>query len=408
MKPVEAFSGRKTEKASRIRCAAACSTSDDSHLAILEASERATSELNAQADLAVFFASHHHREAFESLGADVARLTSATHSFGATAETVIANDREWENSPGVAVWVASLPGVRVRTLRLRFERAPDGGVISGWTDELHGEWPAGTVVLLLGEPYTFPADALLAQLADDRPGVPVIGGMASGGFQPGQNRLWLDGKSFEEGAVGVVLDGAIEIEAVVSQGCRPIGRPLVVTQAERNILGQLGGAPALERFQEIIRELTREEQRLAERGLHVGIVINEYRDEFGRGDFLVRNVIGADPKSGAIAIGDYVRVGQTVQFHVRDEQTADEDLRTLLAASQKRATSPPAGALLFTCNGRGTRLFSEANHDAAVLQQTWPGVPTVGLFAQGEIGPIGGRNFLHGFTASVALIRERG
>ncbi len=391
----------------RMHCAAGCSVDGDTAVAVREACEQAVQKLGGVADLAVVLASHVHREAFETLGARVVELTGARHLIGATAETVIANEREWENSPAVAVWLAHLPDVRLRPVRLRFERAADGGAITGWSDELQGEWPAGAAMLLFGEPYTFPADALLEQLNEDRPGLPVIGGMASGAHQPGQNRLWLDGKAVDEGAVGVVLDGAIEVEAVVSQGCRPIGRPLVVTQAERNIIGQLGGAPALERFQEMYKELTAEEQQLAQRGLHVGRVIDEYRGDFRRGDFLVRNVIGADPKTGAIAIGDYVRVGQTVQFHVRDEQTADEDLRTLLAASQERHATTPAGALLFTCNGRGTRLFSEPNHDAGVLQQMWPGVPTVGLFAQGELGPIGGRNFVHGFTASVGLLREK-
>lgn len=394
-------------RTTRIRCAAACAVNGDTDLALREACARAASDLGAKADLAVVLAAHLHRPAFDDLGAQVVELTGARHLIGGTAETVIANEREWENSPAIAVWLAHMPNVRLRSVRLRFERAPDGGAITGWSDELLGEWPAGAAMLLLAEPYTFPADALLEQLNEDRPGLPVIGGMASGAHQPGQNRLWLDGQAYDEGAVGVVMDGAIDVEAVVSQGCRPIGRPLVVTQAERNIIGQLGGAPALQQFQRIYRELTAEEQLLAQRGLHVGRVIDEYRGDFRRGDFLVRNVVGADPETGAIAIGDYIRVGQTVQFHVRDEQTADEDLRALLESSQERQAAPPSGALLFTCNGRGTRLFTEPNHDAGTLQQVWPGVPTVGLFAQGELGPIGGRNFVHGFTASVGLFREK-
>jgi small ligand-binding sensory domain FIST len=392
-------------KLSQLRCAAACSTHDDAQVAIEEACTQALASLNGTADLAVMFTTHHHRALFPELGARVARLTGAAHSFGATAETVIANGQEWENSPTVAVWLAQLPNVNVRPVRLRFERSPDGGAITGWSDELLADWPPGAALLLLGEPYTFPADALLEQLNEDRPGIPVIGGMASGAHAPGQNRLWLDGKTHEDGAVGVVLDGAVAIEAVVSQGCRPIGQPLVITQAERNIIGQLGGLPALARFQEMFQQLTPQEQQLAQRGLHVGRVTDEYRDGFQRGDFLVRNVIGADPKTGGIAVGDYVRVGQTVQFHVRDGETADEDLRSLLAASHERNAAPPAGALLFTCNGRGTRLFAEPHHDAATLRDRWNELPIAGLFAQGEMGPIAGANFVHGFTASIALLR---
>lgn len=390
-----------------MHCAVGFSNDKETKAAIDVAALLAHESLDRAADLAVVVASHHHSGSFAELGSRVAEVTGARHLFGATAETVIANEREHEESPAIAVWAAHLPGVDLTPVRLKFERSPDGGAITGWPEALAGAWPAGAALLLLGEPFSFPADALLAQLNEDRPGVPVIGGMASGASQPGRNRLWLDGHCYEDGAVGVVVSGAVEIEAVVSQGCRPIGRPFVVTQAGRNIIGQLGGAPALGRFQELFQELTAEEQQLAQRGLHVGLVIDEYREDFARGDFLVRNVIGADPKSGAIAIGDYARVGQTVQFHVRDGATADEDLRTLLAASKARETAAPAGALLFTCNGRGTRLFAEPNHDAAALQSCWPGLPVAGLFAQGELGPIAGSNFVHGFTASVGLLRER-
>lgn len=392
---------------SRIRCAAGCSTNEDAAVAVREACEQAVAGLGAEAHLAVVFASRHSPSDYESLAARVREQTGAVNLIGATAETVVANGKEHEDAQAVAVWLAHLPDVAMTGVRLQFERSPDGGAITGWPESLHGEWPAGATLLLLGEPFTFPADALLAQLNEDRPGLPVIGGMASGAMQPRQNRIWGDDQAFEDGAVGVVLSGALEIEAVVSQGCRPIGRPLVVTQAERNIIGQLGGVPALERFQEMFQELTNEEQQLAQRGLHVGSVIDEYRDAFARGDFLVRNVIGADPKTGAIAIGDYARVGQTIQFHVRDGATADEDLRALLSASQERQAAPPAGALLFTCNGRGTRLFDAPHHDASTLQDMWRGLPIAGLFAQGEFGPIGGRNFVHGFTASAALFRDR-
>jgi len=191
---------------------------------------------------------------------------------------------------------------------------------------------------------------------------------------------------------------------VVSQGCRPIGRPFVVTKAERNVILELGGAPALAKLRELFAELAPDDQRLAQQGLHVGQVINEYQEAFGRGDFLVRNVQGVDPDTGAIAIGDFVRVGQTVQFHVRDAETADEDLNALLASARQSAGGDCQGALVFTCNGRGTRLFDEPHHDAGCLARHFD-VPAAGFFAQGEIGPIGGKNFLHGFTASIALFR---
>ncbi|HMF13874.1 MAG TPA: FIST C-terminal domain-containing protein, partial [Gemmataceae bacterium] len=207
------------------------------------------------------------------------------------------------------------------------------------------------------------------------------------------------------GAVAALIHGAVRISSVVSQGCRPIGQPFVVTRAEANVIHELGGVPPLVQLKEMFKTLTEREQQLVRHGLHVGRVLNEYQDEFHRGDFLVRNVIGADPQSGAIAIGDYVRPGQTVQFHVRDEETADEDLRHLLANSRKQAAPQPRGALLFTCNGRGTRLFSSADHDALCIRKSLGEIPLAGFFAQGEIGPVTGKNFLHGFTASVAIFQ---
>jgi small ligand-binding sensory domain FIST len=260
--------------------------------------------------------------------------------------------------------------------------------------------------LVLGEPFTFPADLLLEQMNDRHPGVPVIGGMASGGAMPGEHRLLFGPEALVDGAVAVLLDGPIRVRPLVSQGCRPIGKHFVITKAERNVIHELGGKPALVQLQAVFAELPTREQELVNQGLHVGRVVSEYQDRFEQGDFLVRNVIGADPESGAVAIGDYVRVGQTVQFHIRDWQTADADLRQLLAASQKRSTSPPDGALLFTCNGRGTRLFPEPHHDALTIRSALGDIALAGFFAQGELGPVGGKNFVHGFTASMALFEQ--
>ena len=183
----------------------------------------------------------------------------------------------------------------------------------------------------------------------------------------------------------------------MSQGCRPLGRAFVVTRAERNMIYELAGRPALDRVQELYQEADEDDRRLLQQGIHVGRVIDEHKPDFQRGDFLVRNVLGADKESGAIAVGDVVDVGSTVQFHVRDAATADEDLRSLLAGECAEA------ALLFTCNGRGTRLFGTPDHDAEIVSDALGGVPLSGFFAAGELGPVGGRNFLHGFTASLAL-----
>ena len=224
----------------------------------------------------------------------------------------------------------------------------------------------------------------------------MIGGLASAAARPGGNRLALDGEVSSEGAVGVLLDGA-DVRTIVSQGCRPVGRPFVVTRGERNFVEELGGQPALRRLQDCVTEMTEDDRALMRAGLHIGLVVDEHKPDFGRGDFLVRGVLGADQQSGSIAVGDHVTVGQTVQFHVRDAGAADEDLRALLAGAEAEA------ALLFTCNGRGRHLFGVPDHDAGVVEALLGPIPVAGAFCAGEIGPVGGRNFLHGFTASLAL-----
>ena len=209
------------------------------------------------------------------------------------------------------------------------------------------------------------------------------------------------GRGLSSGAVGASIGHGVDVGTVVSQGCQPICRPYVVTPAEGNVVQELGGEPALERLIHMANSgMPEQDVALINHGLHVGQVIDEHKLEFERGDFLVRNVVGADQEGGAIAVNDVVEVGTTVQFHVRDATTADEDLRQLL--SRRDAD----GALLFTCNGRGVRLFGMPDHDAAVMNDS-VGAPTGGFFAAGEFGPVGGRNFVHGFTASVALLRER-
>jgi small ligand-binding sensory domain FIST len=234
-----------------------------------------------------------------------------------------------------------------------------------------------------------------------------MGGMASGSQVPRANQLVLDGKAYHDGAVGMLLGGPIAIRTVVSQGCRPIGRTLIVTKAEQNIIREVGRRPVLEVLRELFQELSPDDQRKLQDGLHIGRVINEYQESFHRGDFLVRNVTGADD-TGAIQITDLARVGQTVQFHIRDAETADEDLRENLARARDRSPrrSPPAGALLFSCNGRGTRLFDAPDHDVSLIHEMLGPIPVAGFFAMGEIGPIGGQNFLHGYTASIVLFES--
>jgi small ligand-binding sensory domain FIST len=314
------------------------------------------------------------------------------------AEAVVGGAREVESGPAVSLWLAADLGP-VETFSMQFVRTPSGGAFGGYRFE-----PGRSgVYLMICDPFTFPASDLLAHLNQHVPGALVMGGIAGGGLRPGQSRLFLDGRVLSGGAVGARLPGA-EVHPLVAQGCRPVGDPYIATRAEGNVIRELGGRPPLDRLRELAAALPGRERELLAQGPQVGMVINEYRAELRQGDFLIRGLAGADPGSGAIAVGDEVEVGQTVQFHVRDAGSADEDLRRAL---QREAAAlggrRPAGALLFTCNGRGSRLFAEPDHDAGLVAKILGDIPVAGFFCAGELGPVGGQNFLHAYTASIAV-----
>ncbi|HMC03958.1 MAG TPA: FIST N-terminal domain-containing protein, partial [Actinomycetota bacterium] len=351
--------------------------------------------------LTLLFFSVHHLPLIDQIAEVAAKAAAPGTLLGCTAQAVVGDGREIEQGPALSVWTANLGAAVIEPFTIATADTEDGPTALGLP-----AIDAGTrAVILLGDPYTFPPD-VLGQLSGAAPGVPIVGGMASGGRGPGRHALVLDGEVRTFGVVGVTLGGAVRIETLVSQGCRPIGTSYIVTAAEGNVIRSLAGAPPLERLRDIFTELSPEDQERANRGLHIGMVIDEYATEFGQGDFLIRNVIGADQDTGAVAVGDDVRVGQTVQFHIRDASAADEDLRNALGVLELSRTGDPsslAGALLFTCNGRGSHLFGTPDHDIQTVRRSIGQLPVAGMFCAGELGPVGGRNFLHGFTASLAL-----
>ena len=344
-------------------------------------------------DLAVLFVTPTHAAALEEITRTVRTSLAPAAMLGCAAISVVGGPREVEAGPAVSLW-AGFTGP-VEPFHLGVAATPDGPAFTGWPTPLPDDARA---LLLLADPFSFPADALLERLAEERPGLPVVGGLASAARAPGGNRLVLDDRVVNAGAVGAFLGPGVEVSTVVSQGCRPVGAPYVVTRAERNVVYELAGRPALARLQEVAATLSEEERQLMSELVQLGRVVDERKAEFGRGDFLVRTVVGADPDAGALALGDLVDVGSTTQFQVRDAQSADEDLREMVGGRAADA------ALLFTCNGRGSHLFDVPDHDAGVVFESLQGAPLAGMFCAGEIGPIGGRNFLHGFTASVVLI----
>ena len=358
-----------------------------------DAAREAADRVPRRADLAFVFLSPPHLDDVEAAVAAVESELEPRHLVGCVAEGVVAREREVEEGPAVAVWSASLPGASVQTFHARAVEMDDGVAIVGFPE-------LASPVILLADPYTFPTGPFLERLAEERPGMSVIGGLAVGGEGPGRQALIAEGGIHREGAVGAALAG-VTVVPLVSQGCAPIGRDAVITRAEENVVYELAGEPALERLRSEIGLLDEGGRALAAGGVLAGLVIDENRAEYGRGDYLMRAILGADEEDGALVIGERVRVGQTLRFHVRDAGSADDDLRETVGGALPGLRAE--GALLFTCNGRGTSMFPVPDHDAAVVADAVPGDAVAGLFCGGEIGPVGGRSFLHGFTATVAL-----
>ncbi len=375
----------------------------DTESAAEEACREASRDWQGRTDLAVLFVSPAHGDSLEKITAIVAKTFFPGVVLGCTGQGTIGGNRELEREPAVVLWLGRLPNVTLTPFRLDFYPTEAGFGVSGWP-EIPSTDDRPPVFLILAEPFSTPAVQLLPLIQERYPGAMAIGGMASGAAQPGGNRLVLNDSVFDGGVVGVAMTGDVLVETVVSQGCRPIGERFLITRAEGNVIYELSGQSAFARLQETYASLSPEEQAMVHQGLHLGVTINESKDHFERGDFLVRNLMGADEEQGSLVLTDVVKGGQTVQFHVRDAKTASEDLHELLGSRTKGLNGPvPVGALLFSCNGRGSHLFGRPDHDVTAVHEQLGDIPVAGFFANGEIGPVGGENFLHGFTASIAI-----
>jgi len=388
-------------------------------------------------DLAMVFVSAAHVESMEAIARRVREELKAECLIGVTGEGVAGGRMELERTPAVSLLAARLPGVTVHPftgdeLLPVSDESPES---LARVSRAMGMDESLRATILLADPFSVPMVRMLpvmnrarAMGANGLRVGTILGGMASAGTSHGSNALVLNDKVSRHGLVGVSLKGPVRVDTIVSQGCRAIGPTLVITAAQRNVILKLGGRPALEVVREMVEGLPDEDKKLLERGLFLGRVVNEYKDRFGRDDFLIRNVVGVEESQGAIATNDMMRVGMTVRFHLRDAATADQDLSMLLDAQKLR--DPPLGGLLITCNGRGERFFDRPNHDATAVVKAFsspdPGeelakggtpmepmvaggagaLPLAGFFAGGEIGPVGDQSYVHGFTACLALFRS--
>ncbi len=371
------------------------STAADWHIAV----DQALHGVHADADLVFLFASYHHAERYPEIVSAIHERLSPRILAGCSGQAVITTGREIEGRPGITLLSLSLPEADLTLKRISQE-------------ELDAETPLVDRLLppedvnawvLLSDPFTIDTEALVAALAETYPGIPIMGGMASA-FPGGRSAYLFEGANLAPGgALLLAVGGAWTVLPVVSQGAEPIGESWTVTEAERNIVVAIGGRPALDVLMETLRDLSPEVQNRAGRNLLCGLAMDEYADELGRGDFLIRNLLGVDRERGAVAINDNVRVGQTLQFQLRDAEAATDELNALLDQARDAMAGEAAGGLLCACNGRGQGMFGAPDHDAAAVADRLGPLPIAGLFCNGEIGPVGGTPFVHGFTASLAL-----
>ena len=394
----------------------ALSTRSSLEAAINDVVEQVVASLTAPADLGLVFISSAFMSEYTRLLPLLAEKLSVPVLIGCSAGGVIGRKQtgkteEIEAEPALSLTLAHLPGVKIRPFHILAEELPDSDSSpNAWIDLVGVPQSPVPQFILFSSPFGSATNDLLQGLDFAYPGSVVVGGQASSGFMNGPVGLFCNDKLCREGTVGIALTGNIVLDTIVSQGCRPIGQPLQVTKAERNIILELDEKVPLMVLRNLISSLSEEDRTLAQHSLFVGLAMDEFRINLHSGDFLIRNILGVDPKAGAIAISDRIRAGQRLQFHLREAEASSQDLENLLQEYQnenENTSQPsPVGALMFTCLGRGIGLYGQPNFDSQLFSRYLHDIPVGGCFCGGEIGPVSGRTFLHGYTSVFAICRS--
>lgn len=360
-----------------------------------------------QPDLCLVFVSSNFLSEYDTIAPRLQAELRPKVVFGCSGGGVVGEGCEVEHKPALAITAAILPDVTLTPFRVADASLPGMDASPRAWHSLAGIQPMqNPQFILLADPFSIRIENLVQGLDYAFPKSVKVGGLASGATQPGENALFLNSVCYRSGAVGLALSGNIALDALVAQGCRPIGSPLRVTKCDRNILIELEGQQPLKVLRDLFGTLGTRDQELLHNALFLGLVMDPMKTHFTQGDFLIRNIVGMDPDKGLLAVGALLREGQLVQFHLRDAQTSADDLDHVLTEYRSRShRDQVAGALLFSCLGRGAYLYGRPHHDSQLFQRRLGELPISGFFCNGEIGPVGGTTYLHGYTSCFALLR---
>ena len=391
-----------------MKWASAISESENVEEAVSECAESIKSIVGNSPDLVFVFPSFNFSGQFKDISNALSQHFENSVIMGCSGNGVIGAGREVEHTPGFAMCAAELPEVEITPFHISDSDLPDGDdPPNKWENVLGVSRESRPNFVLLADPFSVRGENLLMGMDYAYPDCKIVGGLASGGTQPGSNARYLNNITYDHGIAGVALSGNIEINTIVAQGCKPIGSLSRITKCERNILQELDGRSPFDILGETYNELNEADQKLFQNSLFLGVVMDPFESSPGIGDFLIRNIVGANPDAGQLAVGQMLREGQLVQFHLRDAQTSTENLSNMLDEYQSNPFGPETGALMFSCLGRGKYLYEEPDHDTDLFREKIGDLPLTGFFCNGEIGPVSGSTFLHGYTSSFGIFKPQ-
>ena len=391
-----------------MKWASSISESDSVNTAVEECAESIKGTIGGDPDLVFIFPSYNFTSRFVEISNAVNQQFRNSIVIGCSGNGVIGSGQEVEQRPGFAMCAAIMPDVTITPFHVSNSDLPDGDAPPDkWSDMLGVASGSDPSFVILADPFSVQGENLLMGMDYAYPGCKIVGGLASGGTQPGANALYLNNRTYDHGLVGIALSGNIDVSTIVAQGCKPIGTLSRVTKCEKNILHELDDRSPFDVLGEIYNKLSETDQKLFQNSLFLGVVMDPFESNPSIGDFLIRNIVGANPDSGQLAIGQMIREGQLVQFHLRDAETSTENLLNMLEEHQANPNESDSGALMFSCLGRGKYLYGEPDHDTDIFREKIGDLPLTGFFCNGEIGPVGGSTFLHGYTSSFGIFKPK-